>query len=378
MKKLYSLFDHCRSFVPGSIRAGIRRAIPLSNYDAFLWEKQNQYAGEPAEYNINGSPFTAGILADKRQYHRHWIGACRDLDVSYRLIELAKADWLEKIAISDCDIYLVWPDVSSVEQKTMFDERLNIMVHQMNKQIYPSFLETWLYENKRLQHYWMKANQLPVPQTWIFYNLEEAIDFSRSCSYPIVFKCNLGASSSGVFMLESKRRANKMIKRAFKSGIRLKRGNIYNRQQRNVYFQEYLSDVKEWRMVRIGDSYFGHGKERVGKFHSGSHKVSWDLPPKIAFDLLKKITDIGGFTSMNVDLFETEDGNLFINELQTVFGTSIAKEQMKINGEPGRYVYEDDIWQFEPGSFCANHICNLRLEYLLRMLKDKNETGKAR
>jgi glutathione synthase/RimK-type ligase-like ATP-grasp enzyme len=340
----------------------------LHNYEAFLWKKQNQFAAEPAEYNIQGSPFTAGILTDQRQYHRHWIGACRDLGISYRLIHLAKKDWYEQIASADCHIFLVWPDVSSVETKAMFDERLNIMVHQMNRLIYPSLAETYLFENKRVQNYWMKAKQLPFPKTWIFYNREEAIDFTRTCSFPIIFKCNLGASSNGVFLLESNRSAYKMIERAFKRGICLKRGNIYDRQRRNVYFQEYLPDVKEWRMARIGESYFGHGKEKVGLFHSGSHKVNWNLPPKSAFELLRTITDIGGFTSMNVDLFETLDGQLLVNELQTVFGTSIAGEQLKINDQPGRYVYVDDTWQFEPGSYCANHMCNLRLQYVYDQL----------
>jgi hypothetical protein len=360
--------DSNRSLIPQTVRRCLRFLIPLEGYDDFLWEKQNPYINAPKEYQTHDSPIFVGILADQMHYHQHWIAACRDLGVSYRLIDLANVDWIEQVSNMDCDIFLVWPDVSSVEKKVMFDERLNIMVHQMNKHIYPSLIETWLYESKRLQHYWLKAKQLPCPKTWIFYNREEAINFTRSCSYPIIFKCNLGASSNGVFILESNRDANRMIERAFKLGVRLKRGNIYNRQQRNVYFQEYLPDVKEWRMVRIGESYFGHGKEKVGEFHSGSHKVNWDLPPKSAFDLLKKITDIGGFTSMNVDLFETIDGQLLVNELQTVFGTSIAIEQMKINGQPGRYVYVGDAWRFELGSFCENHMCNLRLQYILNQL----------
>jgi hypothetical protein len=378
VKNPYALFDRYRNFVPRLIRISIRAFVSLQSYDDFLWKIQNQYAEESDEYIVNDSPFTAGIMTDQRQYHRHWIAACRDLGVSYRLIDLFKSDWLDQVVNTCCDFFLVWPDISSVEQKTMFDERLNIIVHQVNKLVYPSLLETWLYENKRVQHYWMKAKQVPFPKTWIFYSREEAIDFAISCSYPIVFKCNLGASSSGVFILEDISDALKVIELAFKRGIRLKRGNIYKRQQGNVYFQEYLSNVKEWRLVRIGESYFGHGKEKVGQFHSGSQKANWDLPPQSAFDLLKKITDIGGFTSMNVDLFETESGDLFINELQTLFGTSVAKEQMKINGQPGRYVYEDNTWQFEAGSFSANHMCNLRLKYFLDQIKMKvkNESSK--
>ena len=364
MKNLYIIFDRFRHFIPRKIRTAMRERLSLQGYNSFLWKKQNQYVGEVAEYQVRDSPFKAGILMNRQQYHRHWIGACRDLGISYQLIDLEKADWIEQINHANCDIFLVWPEVSSTELKTMFDERLSIMVEQMHKHIYPSLLESSLYENKRLQHYWMQVNHVPCPKTWVFYNPEETFDFIEKCTFPIVFKSNLGASSSGVFILENKRTANKMIDRTFKDGIRLKGHNIHNRQKGNLYCQEYLPEVKEWRMVRIGNSFFGHGKERVGHFHSGSHKVNWDLPPIGAFNLLRQVTDIGGFTSMDMDLFETADGRFLVNELQTVFGTSIAGEQMKIEGQPGRYLYDDGAWKFEPGSFCSNHMCNLRIDYL--------------
>jgi hypothetical protein len=39
--------------------------------------------------------------------------------------------------------------------------------------------------------------------------------------------------------------------------------------------QEYLSVAKEWRLVRIGDSFFDHVKGCGDGFHSGSGLVEW-------------------------------------------------------------------------------------------------------
>ena len=72
-----------------------------------------------------------------------------------------------------------------------------------------------------------------------------------------------------------------------------------------------------------------------------------------------------------VDIFETEDGKLLVNECQTVFGCSFATTQMKINGKPARYLYKNGEWVLEYGEFCRNHMCNLRVEYLISKLKEK-------
>jgi hypothetical protein len=137
--------------------------------------------------------------------------------------------------------------------------------------------------------------------------------------------------------------------------------------------------VDEWRMVRIGDSFFGYRKERGPTgLHSASHTWSWINPSSQLLYLLKNVTDTGGFTSMNVDIFLTKGGRLLVNECQSVFGCSTPAIQMKVNDIEGRYLWAGSGWRFEPGSFCDNHMCNLRLKYLLRMLKDKNGAEKAR
>ena len=113
------------------------------------------------------------------------------------------------------------------------------------------------------------------------------------------------------------------------------------------------SGVKEWRLVRIGDSFFGHVKGRAAGLHSGSGLVEWDVPEERHLNFLLEVTEKGMFRSMDVDVFETTDGQLFVNELQAVFGASHSVDQMRKDGVPGRFVQNQERsgWIFEPGDF---------------------------
>src|SRR5690606_17364716 len=161
----------------------------------------------------------------------------------------------------------------------------------MHKIVFPSLKEIWLYENKRVQHYWLKANGFKTPETHVFYEIEESLKFLDSANYPLVFKSNFGASASGVYIVKEKKEALLKAKSFLSRGYMLKGNKSSARQKGSLYIQEYIANAKEWRMVRIGDSYFGHGKDMTGQFHSGSGKANWDMPPKKAFDLLMEITD---------------------------------------------------------------------------------------
>lgn len=53
---------------------------------------------------------------------------------------------------------------------------------------------------------------------------------------------------------------------------------------------------------------------------------------------------------MDVDIFETVEGEFLVNELQASFG-SYADSQMYVNGVPGRFKWENGKFVFEQGVF---------------------------
>ena len=131
--------------------------------------------------------------------------------------------------------------------------------------------------------------------------------------------------------------------------------------------QEYLPIRWEWRLIRVGESYFGYKKLLEGSFASGSGLKEWIAPPRALFDLLREVCERGSFTSMAMDVFETDKGEYRINELQSLFGCS-HDHQLVVDGKPGRFLFEEAEYRFEEGLFTRLAAYDLRVEHFVRML----------
>lgn len=235
-----------------------------------------------------------------------------------------------------------------------------------------------MHEDKRRTAYWLAAHGFPHPRTWIFYDRDEANTFCETCELPVVFKTSFGAAASGVRIVRSRRQLRALLARCFGRGVAPGGSDWRDRQWGSILLQAFLADVREWRMVRIGDSFFGHPKGKVGDFHSGSGAVLWDVPEERHLQLLLEVTERGGFRSMNVDVFETRDGRLLVNELQAVFGASYAVHQLRVGGQPGRFVRSAGEWRFEAGDFARNACANERIrDALARGLRRRTRAADA-
>ncbi len=369
-----------RSLFPESVRRFGRRFLPLEDYARRVAGVEDQNANAevvstyPAKVDIR-----LGIIKEFLHLHTPYIDVCRDLGVPYRLIDISGPDWIDVVRDSQCDAFLVRPSAYMTVWKQMYDERLKVMVEDMGKIIYPTYNEMWFYESKRRMHYWLEANEIPYPRTWVFYDKTDALDFAGGVGLPIVYKADLGSSASGVKILHNRQDLVRLVRKCFKRGLVRKDGDPRDRQWGSVFFQEYLPDVAEWRIIRLGKGYYGHQKLKEGQFHSGSGKAIWRDPPKKLLDMAREIADVGSFTSMNLDIFETTDGKYLVNELQSLFG-SHAPYQMLVNGKAGRYVYDYDCksWHFEEGIFCQNASYRPRVIALLEKLGQQVELPKIR
>lgn len=362
------------SFLPQWLKAFVRRRMDFQEYDIEIRRKQNPFYGQPDSCLYDGSKHKIGIIVDPNQYHKYYIAACRDIGVSYQLIDLLKSSWVADIRQSGCDGYLVWPSILSSPVKQAFDERLSTLVNSLNKIIFPSLDESLIYENKKRMAYWLESNDIPHPQTWVFYDKREALSFMKQQNkFPIVFKTSFGAAASGVVIVRSKRKMRKLINQTFGEGFLAKRQSKYDKQRGFLIFQSFLQSFDEWRMVRIDKSFFGYKKVKVGDFHSGSHVISYEPPPAELLDFTRMVTNKGNFRSMGLDVFVDERGHFFVNELQTVFGTTALtaeidrKQEIKL----GRYEYRQGQWVFEPGDFLVNGFANLRVEALIYQIENQ-------
>jgi hypothetical protein len=368
-----------RGLVPRRTRYILQRFYSLSEIKLRHWAEINPLSNvNGSDSNGSGCAIRFGIVRNAAQYHTSFVEACLEMEVPFTVLDLAKADWLEQTEQSGCDVLLVWPDAFLSIWNRMIKERVAVLEHELGYAVVPSSGEMWMYEDKRRMAYWLKAKQIPHPRTWVFYKEQEAQAFSRDCALPIVFKTNFGASATGVQIVRSRSALQRLIQRVFRRGIVAGGTDRRDREWGSVFLQEFIPNVREWRMVRIGDSFFGHPKGRVGEFHSGSGAVEWTPPEDRHLDFLAWVTEKGSFRSMNVDVFETEDGRLLVNELQAVFGASVAIDQSRVNGQAGRFVRNTNGagWQFEAGDFARNACANERIrDALARGLRRRLSTA---
>lgn len=344
------------------------RTIDYILYDAK--KNKNVKVTPPSESNYESVyPWTIGIIKDLFHNHESYIVACRELKVAYKTIDFFASDWINQVLQSGCSAYVAWPSECIHEWKCLYDERFQFLSAHLRQMLYPSHDSLWLYGSKQRQRDWLDIHGFPHASTWVFYNLQESLDFLTKAKLPLVVKLDIGSSAHGIWIIKSHRQGERLIRKAFRSGIIGDRADSHARQWRHILMQEYLPDIREWRIIRIGDSFFGHEKGKAGEFHSGSGVVGWLAPPRAALDLVYRISEKGNFRSVAMDVFEKKTGDLMVNELQAVFG-AFDTAQMYIDGIPGRYRRIENDFIFEEGRFCRNACCNLRINDLLHQLKN--------
>ena len=370
-----------RRVLPKFLEAWVNRAMPMADYSRR--RKDLAAAGGDVELESNYTakvPWRLGVIAHPENIHTNYVEACKELAVSYQVLDIFRSDWIDQVTKSNCDAFLTWSCETPVIWKRLYDDRLRFLVRDLGKMVYPPYDAIWLYGSKQRGTEWLRIHGFPCPATWVFYNEDEAVDFVKNASYPKVAKLDSGSASSGVWVVRNPAAARVIIRRAFGRGLKPKLSNGRDSQWGSILFQEYIPDAIEWRVVRIGKSYFGHDKVRAGDFHSGTGRTNWRRPPEEALRLVKRIVDTGRFDCMDVDILQSQEGRFYVNELQTFFGTKDTT-QMYIEGKPGRFLYveERDFWEFEGGRFGINACCNLRVESLLEMLAGQStRAGAAR
>ncbi|MBK6931685.1 MAG: hypothetical protein IPH12_12800 [Saprospirales bacterium] len=336
--------------------------------------------------------------------HLLWIHACEERTdrIDWEVIDITRADWLERIRSGAFDGLLAAPPGWTTPFRVLYDERINILNTVCGIPVYPCLEEIQIYENKKNLSYWLMATRIPHPKTWVFYYEPEALEFLQKAAIPLVGKTSIGGGGSGVHILKSRAEAVNYVQNTFSSkGATLQVGPKWRKkgfigrvikkllhpqefkaklqqykfqraevQKDFVILQEYIPHDYEWRCVRIGDSFFAHKKIKKGDKASGSLLKGYENPPMRLLDFIKDVTGRRHFLSQSVDLFETADGRYLVNEMQCIFGQS-DPYQMLVNGQPGRYRQLDGEWVFEPGDFNRHESFLLRLDHFLEILSEK-------
>ncbi len=345
------------------------------------------------------------IPTSREKLDKHIINACEFLNVSFQTFDIYADNWIERIREIKPDGCIYIPEFRFQAWRDLFNERIRFIKTELNIPIYPDIHELDLYESKRKMSYWLKANDISHPDTWIFGCKEDAEKFLKTAEYPLIFKTDFGNASYGVRLLPDQRTAINIVKQSFGNGYSVPYFKEHKLDLKNrvkayirplyrkinnirhlprdveidvILFQKRINIIHEWRLIKVGEYYFGHEKVSNDEgFHSGSGNSKWTIPPFKVFNFAKEVCRIGKFSTMSLDIFEDENGLLMVNELQTIFGV-IAKNQMYSlkNGHlVGIRYYFNQVtqqWLEEEGEFGQDYGFRLRITDFTKKLNLKN------
>lgn len=326
------------------------------------------------------------------------IKACENLNIDYVVIDLFDFNWLEQVKKNnEVDGYLIIPPAMKSIWRVTFFKRLNLLRPLISeKPSLPSVDDVLFYESKISMHDFYQINGIPHVPSYTFFKFNQAWKFASEAALPLINKTDGGSGSVGVVKIDSRVKLKwNVLKSFFISNKPGKNQGLKNKLKQNLYplvfyrrsgkefypkkdkensyihLQKAIKIKYEWRVVKIGESYFAHNKvENKQGFHSGTGNTSWEIPPLKVFDFVHKIAFENNIQSMAFDIFQDENDKLYVNEMQVLFGTK-ADNQMYKDGVPGRFILKEGRWTFEEGIF-GDHACNkLRLKVLTTLVNCK-------
>jgi len=291
-----------------------------------------------------------GIIITPERNKEKIIKALQEEKVDYEFINLLDNDWFESFQ-GQFSGYLIYPPSYPYEWMNVFFKRLYYVQHLIKDKSTPSLETISMYESKIAMHDFYKVHNIPHVTSYTFYNFQDALEYGHGCTLPVVVKEDAGSGATGVNIIKKRSELIKKIKKSFYFNNKSKRKfNIYNlklklypfkialdtkwnylpfapKRMGFIHIQKYNKVKYEWRIIRIGDSYFGHKKlEDSDGYHSGTLNKGWGPIPYEILNLVKEVSNRTHLDNANFDIFETQNGELYFNEIQAIFGTSTEEQ----------------------------------------------------
>jgi hypothetical protein len=230
--------------------------------------------------------------------------------------------------------------------------------HAAGIPVFPSSKTVWHFDDKIAQTCLLRAAGIPTPNTCVLWRYDEAVEFCRNATYPLVIKLSTGIVSDNVRLVRSCSEAGYWLRRLFRHGLfalegspeepslhsllrsirdswRRMRGPVLGSDsrvdlQKNYFLaQEFLSgNAFDTRITVIGNRAFAFRRHnRPNDFRaSGSGKIDFD-PARIALDALRlafRVAHSLGTQSLAVDVLRRA-GTPTINEISYYYeGWAVA------------------------------------------------------
>ena len=155
----------------------------------------------------------------------HWAEILEAQGVDIRWVDLTAHDPFTQV--KGCG-GVMWCHSGRLADKLKAYRILHSIELHLGIPVYPDHYMSWHHGEKIAQHYMLKAARIPTPNTWIFWNKEEAIQWANQTDYPKIFKLSTGNMGQNVVKVDSSKEARGLIERMFSIGIY--QGSVHKKQ----------------------------------------------------------------------------------------------------------------------------------------------------
>lgn len=305
-----------------------------------------------------------------------WINYCTEQGIEYKIVNAYDNDIVQQI--DGCDVFM-WHHHHADYKDVLSSKTILFAIEQAGIKVFPDFHTGWHFDNKVAQKYVLEAIRAPLIKSYVFYEKEKALNWSKVTSYPKVFKLKGGAGASNVRLVRNKSQCQRLINKAFNRGFsqfnrwgylkerwrQFKGGKVnsvgmlkailklffatefskmYAREKGYIYFQDFIpGNDGDIRLIVIGQKY-AYGMKRMNRKNdfraSGSSDFVYDEIPedtlKVAFSVAKRLE----LQTVAFDFIKDENDSPLIVEISYGFGT-VGSSQC------AGYWTEDLVWHKE-------------------------------
>ncbi len=157
-----------------------------------------------------------GIHHRPGSFSDRWIEYCRQNNVPYQRVDAFASDLIAHAHRFDA---LLWHWSHYEYSAQMVARQIIRSLEAMGLIVFPNTNTCWHYDDKVGQKYFLEAIGAPLAPTWVFYRVEDALDWLAHAAFPIVFKLSKGAGSCNVRLVKSWKEAARLTKIAFTHGF---------------------------------------------------------------------------------------------------------------------------------------------------------------
>ncbi len=262
----------------------------------------------------------------------------------YALYDIQRSDWLAQADKFDVIIWRVISFPAALEEAR---RKIYLLEKKLGKSCFPNYDTLLLYEDKIMQYERLRLQGLPIIDTFVSHNYDEALAAVERLHYPLVSKIVAGSGSIGVELVTSPRQARQIVRTAFSHRGRWT-GWPYLRQKDYVFFQAYEeNEGYDLRILVSGKHINGFYRDvPPGEFRASGMALarSGDLPEqamRLAWQVAKRLNLITVAVDM---LYNPTTTSWRIIEIAPF--TTMHRIPYNNDGNPGSFILGQN------GAFC--------------------------